>query len=74
MLRKESYDEVLAIEEADARLMAKRLAAEEGIMGGTSTGLNVVAALKIARELGPGKTVVTVACDHGMKYLSAGLF
>jgi cysteine synthase A len=74
MLRKEHYDEVSPVEEAEARLMAKRLAAEEGIMAGTSTGLNVVAALRIAKELGPGKTVVTVACDHGMKYLSAGLF
>jgi cysteine synthase A len=74
MLREDSYDEVLAIDETDARLMARRLAAEEGIMAGTSTGLNVVAALNIAAKLGPGKTVATVACDHGMKYLSAGLF
>lgn len=74
MLRYDSYDEILAIDETDARLMARRLAAEEGILAGTSTGLNVVAALKIAAELGPGKTVVTVASDHGMKYLSSGLF
>jgi len=74
MIDKDSYDEVMAVDETDARIMAKRLVAEEGIMGGTSTGLNVVAALKLAAELGPGKTVVTVACDHGMKYLSAGLF
>jgi cysteine synthase A len=74
LLKKESYDEAMAIEESDARAMANRLAAEEGVMAGTSTGLNVVAALKVAAELGPGKTVVTVACDHGMKYLSAGLF
>ena len=74
LLRADTYDAVLAVEESDARVMAKRLAAEEGIMAGTSTGLNVVAALQIAKELGPGKTVVTVACDHGMKYLSAGLF
>jgi cysteine synthase len=55
MLREDTYDEVSAVDETDARLMAKRLAAEEGIMAGTSTGLIVVAALKIAAELGPGK-------------------
>jgi cysteine synthase len=55
MLREDTYDEVSAVNETDARLMAKRLAAEEGIMAGTSTGLIVVAALKIAAELGPGK-------------------
>ncbi|HEX6227063.1 MAG TPA: cysteine synthase family protein [Chryseolinea sp.] len=74
LLHDDTYDEVLAVDERDARAMAKRLASEEGVMAGTSTGLNVVAALKIASELGPGKAVVTVACDHGMKYLSAGLF
>jgi cysteine synthase len=45
---------------------------QEGIMAGTSTGLNAVAALKIAEELGLAKTVVTIACDHGMKDLSTG--
>jgi cysteine synthase A len=74
MLSSESYDTVLAIAEEEGRRMAKRLAAEEGIFGGTSTGLNVVGALQIAEQLGPGKTVVTVACDHGMKYINAGLF
>ena len=74
MLSLDSYDTVLAISEDEARSMAKRLAKEEGIFGGTSTGLNVVGALRIAEQLGPGKTVVTVACDHGMKYMNAGLF
>jgi cysteine synthase len=69
-----SYDRALAVSEAEGREMAKRLASDEGIFGGTSTGLNVVGAIKIASELGPGKSVVTVACDHGMKYLAAGLF
>jgi cysteine synthase A len=54
--------------------MAKRLAAEEGIFAGTSSGLNVVAAIQIAKELGAGCNVVTVACDSGMKYLAGGLF
>ena len=51
--------------------MALRLAREEGLFGGTSTGANVVAALRLAERLGPGATVVTILCDTGMKYLSA---
>jgi cysteine synthase len=54
--------------------MARRLATEEGIFAGTSTGLNVSAAVDLARELGPGATVVTVACDSGLKYLSGDLY
>jgi cysteine synthase A len=54
--------------------MARRLAREEGIFAGTSTGGNVVVALRVAERLGPGKTVVTVAIDSGMKYLSTPLF
>ena len=73
-LDKKLYDEVRAIDETEARRMAKLLAAKEGIFAGTSTGMNVVAALQIAKELGPGHTVVTVAVDSGMKYLSSGLF
>ena len=61
--------EVLALSEAEARVMVSRLAQEEGLFCGTSTGLNVLAAIKLAKELGPGKTVVTVACDSGFKYL-----
>lgn len=53
----------------DAKAMVLRLAHEEGLFGGTSTGANVVAALRVARELGPGATVVTVMCDTGIKYL-----
>jgi cysteine synthase len=54
--------------------MCRRLAKEEGLLVGTSTGLNVVAAVKIAGELGPGKSVVTVACDTGLKYMAGDLF
>ena len=50
--------------------MVKRLAREEGLFAGTSTGANVIAALRLAEELGPDATVVTVMCDTGMKYLS----
>jgi cysteine synthase len=68
------YDEVRAINEADGRAMARRLAAEEGLLAGTSTGLNVTAAIDLAVELGVGKTVVTVACDTGLKYLAGDLY
>jgi len=68
------YDEARAIEEADARTMARRLAREEGILVGTSSGLNVHAAVQLAQELGPGKVVATVAVDSGLKYLAGDLF
>jgi cysteine synthase A len=68
------YDEARAIDEDDARAMARRLAREEGIFAGTSTGLNVVAALQLASELGSGRRVVTVAVDTGLKYLAGDLF
>jgi len=65
---------VRTVEESAARAMAKRLAREEGIFAGTSSGLNVAAALELAAEIGPGHNVVAVACDSGMKYISGGLF
>jgi len=74
LLKEARYDEVRPIEESHARAMAKRLAAEEGIFAGTSTGLNIAAALQLGQELGPGHSVVTVAVDSGLKYLSGGLF
>jgi cysteine synthase len=70
----ELVTEVMALPESEARKMARRLANEEGIFAGTSTGLNVVAALRLADEIGPGGTVVTVACDTGFKYLDGPLF
>jgi cysteine synthase len=69
-----TYDEVRVIEESEARAMARRLAREEGIVAGISTGLNVVAALRLAEELGSGRTVVTVAVDTGLKYLAGDLY
>jgi cysteine synthase A len=68
------YDEARAIEEADAREMAKRLAREEGMLVGTSSGLNIAAAVQLARELGPGRVVATVAVDTGLKYLAGDLY
>jgi cysteine synthase len=73
-LTPEDYDEARAIDEEEARRMARRLAKEEGIFAGISTGLNVVAALQLARELGPGHQVATVAVDSGLKYLAGDLF
>ena len=74
LLDKDYYDEARGIDEAQAQEMAKRLAREEGIFSGTSTGLNVVGALQLARELGAGHTVVTVAADTGLKYLAGDLY
>ena len=73
-LAKEDFDEVRPIEEQTARETARRLAREEGIFAGTSTGLNVAAALQLAQELGAGHTVVTVAVDSGLKYLAGDLY
>ncbi len=67
-------DEVDRVSGAEARAMARRLAAEEALFAGTSSGANVVAALRLARRLGPGATVVTLLCDSGLKYLSTDLF
>ena len=74
LLKDGGYDEARAIDEDEARAMARRLAREEGIFAGVSSGLNIVGALALARELGPGKTVVTVAVDSGLKYLAGDLF
>ena len=73
-LKETLYDEVRTVKETEARRMAKRLASEEGIFAGTSSGLNVAAAIELGMELGPDHVVVTVACDSGMKYTSSGLF
>lgn len=68
------YDEVRAVDETVGRDMARRLATEEGLFAGTSTGLNVAGAIEIAAEVGSGGTVVTVACDSGLKYLAGNLY
>ena len=74
LLDKNNYHEARGIDESEARAMAKLLASEEGIFGGTSSGLNVVGAIQLAEELGKGKTVVTIAVDTGLKYLTGNLF
>lgn len=72
--RPELASEIAQVSSVDAMTMARRLAREEGIFAGTSTGANVLTALRVAERLGPGKTVVTIACDTGMKYLSTALY
>ena len=67
--RKDVADAIERVSTDEATDMAFRLAREEGLFAGTSTGANVVAALRIADSLGPDATVVTVLCDTGMKYL-----
>ena len=67
-------DDLLAIPTADAKAMARRLAREEALFAGTSSGANVLAALELARRLGAGKTVVTLLCDSGLKYLSTDVY
>lgn len=74
LLDSDLYDEVLVVSEDEARETARRLAAEEGIFAGTSSGMNVAAALRVAARLGPDATVVTVAVDSGLKYISTDLY
>ena len=67
---KEVADQVEQVSTAESKAMVLRLAREEGLFAGTSTGCNVIAALRLAEQLGPNSTIVTVMCDTGMKYLS----
>ena len=67
-------NEIIPVATADAKAMARRLAREEAIFAGTSTGANVVAALQVARRLGPGATVATIIVDSGLRYLSTDVF
>jgi cysteine synthase A len=67
--REDIADRIERVSTEDAMAMAFRLAREEGLFAGTSTGANVIAALRLAERLGPTATIVTVMCDTGMKYL-----
>ena len=67
-------DDVITIEESIARQTSRDLALKEGIFCGTSSGMNVAAAIQISQKLGPKSRVVAIACDAGLKYLSEGLF
>ncbi len=67
-------DAVEGVATDDAKAMARRLAREEGLFAGTSSGANVIAAIREAQRLGSGHTVVTLLCDSGLKYLSTDVF
>ena len=67
-------DRVAMVSDADAFAMVKRLAAEEGVLAGSSSGAVVHAAVELARELGPGKRVATIVPDSAERYLSKRIF
>jgi cysteine synthase A len=67
-------DGIEAVGTAEAKEMARRLAREEGLFAGTSSGANVVAALRVARRLGPDATVVTLMADSGLKYVNTDVY
>ena len=71
--RPELVDEIVSVSTRDAKDMARRIAREEGLFSGMSSGANVVAAIRVASQLGSGATVVTLMGDSGLKYLSTDL-
>jgi len=74
ILNRDIYDHIYVVTDGEALETAKRLAREEGLMCGISSGTNVAAALRLAKKLGPGKTVVTVLPDTAERYFSTPLF
>ena len=71
---REEVNEILTVSTDDAKAMARRLAREEAVFAGTSTGANIVASLRVAERLGPGATVATLIVDSGLRYLSTDVF
>ncbi|MCK4801731.1 MAG: cysteine synthase family protein, partial [Anaerolineales bacterium] len=67
-------DEIIPVSTVEAKAMARRLAREEALFAGTSSGANLVAALKVAEKLGPDATVVTLMIDSGLKYISTDVY
>jgi cysteine synthase A len=67
-------DEIVPVKTDDAKAMARRLAREEALFAGTSSGANALAAIQVARRLGPGAQVVTLLVDSGLKYLSTDVY
>ena len=67
-------DEIIAVRTDEAKAMARRLAREEALFAGTSSGANVIAALQVAERLGPGAKVVTLMADSGLKYLNTDVY
>ena len=74
ILNRSIYDDIYVVTDEEALETSKRLAREEGLMCGISSGTNVFAALKLAKKLGPGKTVVTILPDTAERYFSTPLF
>ena len=74
ILNQKIYDEICIITDEEAIAVSKRLAKEEGLLCGISSGTNVAAALRLVRKLGKGKNVVTVLPDTGERYYSTPLF
>lgn len=74
ILNQKIYDEICIITDEEAIAMSKRLAKEEGLLCGISSGTNVAAALRLARKLGKGKNVITILPDTGERYYSTPLF
>jgi cysteine synthase A len=73
-LDRKIYDEIFPVSDEDAAAMTRRLAREEGILVGISSGANCFAAVDLARRLGAGKVVVVIFCDTGERYLTTDLF
>jgi cysteine synthase A len=67
-------DEIIPVRTEDAKAMARRLAREEGLFAGTSSGANVIAAIQIGKLLGPDACVTTLMVDSGLKYLSTDVY
>ncbi len=70
----ELVNEILTVSSEEAKEMARRLAREEGVFAGASSGANVVAAIRVARRLGPSATVATIIVDSGLRYLSTDVY
>ena len=74
LFHSDEVTEMLTVSTGNAKAMARSLARDEAIFAGTSTGANVVAALEVAKRLGPNHTVVTIIVDLGLRYVSTDVY